>query len=68
MAGGEEEAGIAAASTSTLSTPNPSPPTSGGDVFASRDFDSVDFINRLFPDETSLSAGVDPLISKLKLR
>jgi hypothetical protein len=38
------------------------------DQFTRADFNSVDFINRLFPDEHSLAAGVDPFISKLKLR
>ena len=37
------------------------------DVFTSPDFNAVDFINRLFPDETHLG-GVDPLIAKLRLR
>ena len=41
----------------------------GNDVsaFASPEFDPVGFLNRLFPDESSL-AGVDPLVQKLRLR
>ena len=41
----------------------------GNDVsaFASPDFDPVGFLNRLFPDESSL-AGVEPLVQKLRLR
>ena len=41
----------------------------GNDVsaFASPEFDPVAFLNRLFPDESSL-AGVDPLVQKLRLR
>ena len=41
----------------------------GNDVsaFASPEFDPVGFLNRLFPDESSL-AGVDPLLQKLRLR
>ena len=41
----------------------------GNDVsaFASPDFDPVGFLNRLFPDESSL-AGVEPLVRKLRLR
>ena len=60
--------------TGSTTAPPPAPPNAApgggpasGDVFASQDFNAVDFLNRLFPDETSLS-GVDPLISKLKLR
>ena len=37
------------------------------DVFSSAEFDAVDFLNRLFPDETSLT-GVDALVAKLRLR
>ena len=37
------------------------------DTFASPEFSAVDFVNRLFPDDASLT-GVDSLIGKLKLR
>ena len=37
------------------------------DVFSSAEFDAVDFLNRHFPDETSLT-GVDALVAKLRLR
>ena len=37
------------------------------DAFASGEFDAVAFINKLFPDESSLS-GVDALVAKLRLR
>ena len=51
------------------SPPSGSGSGDGNDVsaFASPEFDPVAFLNRLFPDESSL-AGVDPLVQKLRLR
>ena len=51
-------------STPGLPSPKPSPDSS---KFASSEFDAVDFLNALFPDEHSLR-GVDELVGKLKLR